>query len=239
MPAAYNPYDPLQSKFLGALAYGEVGGSKNSTYLGTGGADLSQAAHDAYGFPQWDGFGNSHAAGTYQFQPKTWDGVAAAHNLNFQNPEDQNAAAWYLAQDTYKAKTGKELGDALSSGDYSSIQSALKDVWPSVLGNATVPGGIVNALTGGKSAAISNGKNPTSADTSGGSGGLGGMASAVSDLFNPFKSSGAFTRWGLLIVGVVILLIALWHLLSQADVVPSPAEVGHGIASAATVAALA
>ena len=94
MGVAYNPYDPTQQAFLSALASGEAGTAGYMSGVGpNGGSDLTGAPTDQYGFPQWNGFGNSHAAGEYQFQPATWDAVAAQHNLNFGNPADQNAAA--------------------------------------------------------------------------------------------------------------------------------------------------
>lgn len=40
--------------------------------IGVGGTDLSSARLDENGFPIWEGHGNSHAAGRYQFQPATW-----------------------------------------------------------------------------------------------------------------------------------------------------------------------
>lgn len=40
--------------------------------IGVGGRDLSTARLDENGFPIWEGHGNSHAAGRYQFQPSTW-----------------------------------------------------------------------------------------------------------------------------------------------------------------------
>lgn len=226
---AYNPYDPTQQGFLSALALGESSGSHPYSQ-GVGGVDLSGAPTDASGFPQWGGFGNSHAAGAFQFQPATWDAEASAHGLNFQNPADQNAAAWYLAQDTYSAKTGGDLATDLKAGKFSSVQSALASVWPSVTGNAAAPGGLVASLTGGKGANIAGG-NPTSADTSGG---IGSMLSGL----NPFAGiANNFVRIGLIAVGVVILVVALWYLLSDAGVVPSPGDTAKAAGKLAVVAA--
>jgi muramidase (phage lysozyme) len=130
MPVAYNPYDPKQSALLAALALSEVGGAKNAQFLGTGGADLSDAPRDEYGFPQWDGFGASHAAGFFQFQPGTWKGVAEKFGLNFASAEDQKAGAWYHAQDTFQKETGRDLYGALTAKDYGTVESALgKNQW--------------------------------------------------------------------------------------------------------------
>lgn len=211
---AYNAYDPLQQSFLAALGLGESSGPGAYTQ-GTGGTDLSSAPTDQYGFPQWGGFGNSHAAGEFQFQPATWDAVAAAHGLNFQNPADQNAGAWYEAQQVYTAKTGGSLSDDLAAGKLTQIQDALAGTWPSVTGNGATPG-LAAAIQGGLAAPIAGG-NPTSADTSSGSSSSGG--GLVGWLSNQFS------RIGLGLVGVVILLIALWWLLADAGVVPSAGQV--------------
>lgn len=225
MPAvAYNPNDPTQQSFLAALGLGETG-KAGGYHTGVGGTDLSGATTDQYGFPQWGGFGNSHAAGEFQFQPATWDAVAAAHGLNFQNPADQNAAAWYLAQDTYAAKTGGNLADDLAAGKTGQVQSALASVWPSVTGNAASPG-LVDAIKNGLGSLIAGG-NPTSADTSTGPGGGGGIAGWLSN---------EFSRIGLLVIGVVVLLIALWWLLSDAGVVPSAGDVAKTAAKVAVLA---
>lgn len=225
---AYDPNNSTQTAFLAALALGEAPASGGYT-VGVGGTDLTGAPVDQYGFPQWSGFGNSHAAGEFQFQPATWDALAAQFGLNFSNPADQNQAAWQLAQQTYAQKTGGSLSAALAAGDYTGVQSALATVWPSVTGNGASPG-LAAALTGGTGASLSGGANPISADTSaGGSGGIGGMiASAL--------VGGTFVRIGLFVVGGVILMIALWKLLSDNGVLPSPSDTakaaGHVAAAA-------
>lgn len=225
MPAvSYNPNDPTQQSFLAALGLGESNGA-NAYQQGVGGTDLSHTATDAYGFPQWGGFGNSHAAGEFQFQPATWDKVAAEHGLNFANPADQNAAAWYLAQDTYAAKTGGSLADDLQAGKLSQVQSALASVWPSVTGNGASPG-LAAAISKGLGSFIAGG-NPMSADTSTGPAGGGGISGWIAQ---------QFSRIGLLVIGVVILLIALWWLLSDAGIVPSAGDVAKTAVKVAAVA---
>lgn len=229
MPA-YNPADPTQQSFLSALAAGESSGSNRYTQ-GVGGTDLSGAPTDEHGFPTWGGFGNSHAAGAFQFQPRTFDQYADEYNLNFKSPADQNAAAWYLAQDTFKAKTGGDLTAALQAGDFGSVQSALAAVWPSVTGNGAAPGGLATSLASGTGADLSgSGMNPISADTSP----LGQMLSKL----NPVAAIGnEFVRIGLIAVGVVILLVALWYLLSETGVVPSPSDAAKMAGKAALAAA--
>ena len=154
--AGYNPNDATQSKFLSSLALGETGNASNSYTMGYGGVDLSSAELGTHGFPTWSGdsSANTHAAGTFQFQPGTWSDIASKYNLDFSNPQDQNAGAWYLAQQTYAAKTGGDLTSALAAGDYSSVQSALGSIWPSVNGNAAAPQGLAANLANGVGATI-------------------------------------------------------------------------------------
>lgn len=219
---AYNPSDPTQQAFLAALSRGEG----HDTYQGTGGYDLHGAPTDQYGFPLWNGFGNSHAAGWFQFQPATWDAYAATYNLNFGNTEDQKAAAWYLAQDTYSQATGRSLSDALAAKDYSSIQTALAPVWPSVTGNGASPEGLSGSLASGKGSDLPSGSTPISSDTS-----------TINPFLHPVQYlQDQFQRWGLLLVGGILMLIALWWLLADQGVVPSPKDV---VKTAGKVAALA
>lgn len=225
---AYNPSDPTQAAFLAALQQGETGTVGPSTlYEGTGGVNLAGAPADQYGFPQWSGFGSSHAAGEYQFQPATWDAVASQHNLNFGNPSDQNAAAWYLAQDTYAQQTGGSLQDALQSGNFSSVQSALSSVWPSVTGNGASPGGLASAITGFLKNGVPGFGGGSSGSSSQGSSG-GGILGAIENFF---------VRFGLIIIGGIIVIAALWKLLSDQGVVPSPGDMAKSVAKVAAVAA--
>lgn len=228
---AYNPDDPLQQTFLSSLALGETGGAKNGATLGVGGTDLSNSATDAYGFPQWGGFGNSHAAGYFQFQPGTWDQVAAEHGLNFTSSTDQAAGAWYYAQQVFASKTnGGSLNDALAAGQYGTVQSALAAAWPSVLGNAANPGGLAASMA----------STVSQAGTSGG----GLLAGVQNFMSNPAGSvvsavSQPLVRIGLIVVGSVIILVALWKLLSDQGVVPSPSDVAETAGKVASVAAVA
>ena len=123
--AGYNPNDATQSKFLSSLALGETGNASNSYTMGYGGVDLSSAELGTHGFPTWSGdsSANTHAAGTFQFQPGTWSDIASKYNLDFSNPQDQNAGAWYLAQQTYAAKTGGDL--TLNEGTAPSDSTAI------------------------------------------------------------------------------------------------------------------
>lgn len=301
----YNPNDPTQSAFLASLASGESGGTSNPYSVGYGGVNLSGAATDAYGFPLWSGasspYGTTQAAGAYQFQPATWDSVASQYGLNFQNPNDQNAGAWYEAQNVYAQKTGGgSLYGALQAGDYQGVAQVLQGTWPSTSAQsiaaaettgATVPSGsystpgttsgatnYTNAgyYTGSSGAwgggtpggmGLGNGSSVTgttaqaqaqqgSAAAAAGVGmpldvsiepglaaGIGGW---ISSLESGIGSSiqGAvgsvvgsaenwFGRGFLILIGLMLVVIALWAMLSKAGVAPSPGETLKGAVAAA------
>lgn len=217
---AYNPDDPLQAGFLSALAQGETGGSSYAATEGVGGTNLSGYSTDQYGFPIWNGLGNSHAAGTFQFQPSTWSSVASQYDLNFQNPQDQSEGAWLLAQKTYSNATGgQSLETALSTGQFSSVQSALASIWPSVTGNASQPAGLANALGGDISTAQSSSAAGTSSNASA------NTATAASSS----GIGGYFVRGGLILIAAVVIIVALWKLLADQGYVPSAAKIAKGI----------
>jgi|SRR6185437_1374928 len=249
---AYNPNDPAQAGFLAALAQGETGGAVNSAFTGTGGANLSGLSSDQYGFPSWTGLGNSHAAGTFQFQPGTWDAIASQFNLNFQNPQDQAEGAWYLAQQTYAQKNnGASLETALNTpADYGSVQSSLSKVWTSVTGNQANPTGLASVLGSYISSATTagtTGSTTTAGDTSGSSTSSGGVMNWLANVLNGLTgqpqvssatagllpsasgASGLFARGGTIILGVVIVMVAAYALLVQQNIAPSPREIVRAI----------
>lgn len=214
---AYNPSDAEQNQFLAAIRSIESGGNY---FIGTsGGGDLSKYPTDTYGFPIWDGKPSglapgktSHGAGAYQFEPGTWKHVASKYGLNFKNKGDQDRGAWYLAQEVYQRVTGRSLDAALDEGDFQSVQTALRTTWATG-GNPAVPEGLAYALSNGVSAEVQPG--PT--DTSG----------TPSFLTSPLQASAAyFVRGGMILVGGLILLVALWALLSKADVLPGVVSMG-------------
>lgn len=239
----YNPSDPTQAAFLRTISQAETGNTTNPN-LGVGGANLSGAPTDAYGFPQWGGVGNSHGAGLYQFEPGTWDTIASAHNLNFQNPSDQSAGAWYLAQQVYQQKTGGDLTTALRQGDYQSVQAALNGTWATG-GNAAQPQGfaasypamaaegdggstiyqtpwgdaVMAPSTGAANSALTGGAAAP------GSSNVSGATSTVGSLLGDIENW--FERFGLILVGGLLILIAGWAMLSNAGVVPSPKSVAR------------
>src|SRR6185312_6788844 len=160
MVTPYNPNDPLQASFLNALALGEVGPDGGNPFEGFGGVNLAGAPTNQFGFPQWNGAvtsaGPTHAAGLFQFEPGTWNQIAAQFGLNFQNVGDQLAGAWYYAQQIFAGKTGGSLESALQNGQLSSVQSALAKVWPSVTGNAAAPNGLAYDIAHGKGISVTN-----------------------------------------------------------------------------------
>jgi hypothetical protein len=242
---AYNPSDPLQQAFLSALALGETGGASNSATLGVGGTDLSSIINsgqtDEYGFPIWNGTGNSHAAGTFQFQPSTWQSIAQQFHLNFANSNDQAEGAWYLAE-----QTDPNLYTDLQTGNYANIQAALKNVWPSVTGNGAAPQGLANDLATAVGVTSNAATNQTAANNAA-IGSIptvqGGFGAFVTQAVNAVTgnvmgganspgvqvaSSGGFAQGALIVVGAVVIFVALWMLLSSTGAVPSPKQTLKG-----------
>lgn len=87
--------------------------------IGVGGADLSKAPRDENGFPTWEGQGNSHAAGAYQFQPATWAQYAQPLGIKDFSPASQDAVfrAAYLDKGFgHWAPYNKSLAAAIRSG---------------------------------------------------------------------------------------------------------------------------
>lgn len=74
----------------------------------------------------------SDAAGAYQFLSSTWKPIASKYGLNDFSPSNQDKGAWILAQRDYKAKTGKDLQQALETGQIDSAFKALSSTWTSL-----------------------------------------------------------------------------------------------------------
>ena len=119
----------------------------------------------------------SSAAGRYQFIGTTWDDQAKKLGLKDFSPANQDTAAWNLAQEEYKAKTGKDLLTVLKSGD----QAAISDVPSQLSGQwSSLPGGRQPA---GTQRAIAPSAN-------------GGPGFTAADLkANPFLGSAYIRRW--------------------------------------------
>ena len=130
---------PLEGRaFLGALYVGESGGDYTILY-GGGHFDANTPSKEGYyGFPDWPGKDNSHAAGAPQFQPGTWKDTVEklfpkGSTPNFRNPADQDWGAWLLAQDVYKRVAAADLLADLKKGTgLSVVAPALQSTWTSL-----------------------------------------------------------------------------------------------------------
>jgi len=137
--------------FLDVLASGE-------TNQGDGGYDVlatppgqptRHLASGADGKPEYGHFPNegrlvpNSSAGRYQFKTEPWNDVVKAHpDVADFMPLNQNKAAWYLAADTYRTKTGRDLAsDLKDEGHWPQITETLNRKWSSL------PGGTGQQMT--------------------------------------------------------------------------------------------
>jgi muramidase (phage lysozyme) len=237
MAVAYDPYNPDQARFLSALSMSEIGRAKNGVNLGNGFVDLTRAPRNQYGFPIWqgqptaDGRG-SRAAGLFQFQPGTWEGYARDYDLDFQDAADQKRGAWYLAQDTYKSETGGDLLSALQAKEYGAIESALgRTQWIGARGK------LAAFLSAGKGATLPGGPGGPSDDTTDFAEAMRRNREEGGEIGRFFSSKGqaitdTIQRYLIFIVGGLILAAALWWLLSDANLIPTPGGLIKGAAGA-------
>ena len=135
---------------LDAISVGESGGSDDPYNILYGGGSMVGLPNRAgyYGFPEWAGQDNSHAAGRYQFEPATWLGIVPRFSPgtpDFRNPADQDWGAWFLAQEDFKRRSGSDLLERLKSGALVGIGSTLKATWTS-MSDSTFPVRFVKAL---------------------------------------------------------------------------------------------
>jgi len=137
---AWTDAKPYQKALLNTISGPESGGHYNVIYGGGKFDDFSRHPGKAVHIQTGPNAGRtSSAAGKYQFLGSTWDDQAKKLGLPDFSPANQDKAAWNLAAETYQAKTGQSLDDALQSGDPETIASVgkvLNPIWTSL------PGGI-------------------------------------------------------------------------------------------------
>lgn len=76
--------------------------------------------------------GKSTAAGRYQMVRGTWDRVQQALNLPDFGPASQDVGAWWLAQQDYKTRTGRDLSVDVRAGNFAQIRAGLADTWEGI-----------------------------------------------------------------------------------------------------------
>lgn len=118
---------PEQEYVLNTIAAGEAPGY--DTLYG-GHKFKSYASHPAIPIPIGNSGLSSTAAGRYQLLKKTWDSQAEKLGLKDFSPENQDAAAWNLANETYTKTTGRNLD--LDAKAHSVEWDALVRQWPSL-----------------------------------------------------------------------------------------------------------
>jgi muramidase (phage lysozyme) len=158
-PGAVNTAIPIEGRaLLDHIAGTESAGRYDVRYGGNGDKTFQgYADHPRIYEPITSGPDvgkTSSAAGRYQFIGSTWDQQAKKLGLKDFSPENQDTAAWDLAQTEYKAKTGKDLLTVLKSGD----QAAISDVPRQLSGQwSSLPGGRQPAGGGRALAPAANG----------------------------------------------------------------------------------
>lgn len=247
---AYNPDDPLQLSLLSAISSVESPSGPNPWSEGFSNIDLSNNPTTSNGFYEGSTVnggpvnGNlpTSAEGPFQFEPATWNSIASQYGLNFQNPGDQEAGAWYNAQNTVAAQGGN-LETELQQGEYSTIAQQLGGQWQGIQNNPNTF--LSNLESGNISSVIATGAgNPSSATgatAANSSGSTGTSSLSLGSLGSITDVEDFFVRFGIIIIGGVIILVALWQLLSQHSSIPGPVDtvkiVGKTVSKGAELAA--
>ena len=135
-PVADQTMDDVQRNFLNTLAQPESQGDYRKKQ---GGSEFGGNFEE---FPDYIGpKGTSTASGRYQFTRDTWKEIAGILHLKDFSPENQDKAAWYLAEREYKQKSGgrdlrTDWQDPTRRAD---IAGGLYGRWPSTTKWANAP----------------------------------------------------------------------------------------------------
>ena len=127
---------PVMGELLNHLQKGESAGRYDITY----GNHVFQPGgdHPRIAVPIKEGPNagrTSSAAGAYQFIGPTWDNVSAKTGLKEMTPENQDINAAFLANETYRKATGRDLQSDWASGDprlRHQIDQVLSSQWESL-----------------------------------------------------------------------------------------------------------
>ena len=123
-PQALADMDPVQQQIVKGI-YGPESGNRYNVLNGGEEFDPSQGHPNRVGKG-----GQSTAAGAGQFINETWNRVTGGAPMT---PEYQDAATLKLANDDYKARTGRDLQQDVSEKGFSpEVKSALAPTWTSL-----------------------------------------------------------------------------------------------------------
>lgn len=147
----------LRAQILARISSGEA---ERYNELYGGGSFDSYAQHPDVAIPLGNGT-HTTAAGRYQFLSSTWADEAKRLGLSDFSPASQDAAAWDLADRTYRQQTGRSILDDQANGTVD--WHALSGQWTSLRGKG-VPstGGEPSAVDG--PGALANAPSLQSAD---------------------------------------------------------------------------
>lgn len=139
VPESGGRYDILVGAGKGGYSLNEKDKAHNKA-MGVKG-DPPESFSDYSKHPNIRGFRSSHgystAAGRYQITKSTWDDLRKRYSLPDFSPDNQDRAAWYLAQERYTKYTkGRNLATDLANGTVpiSDIAKTLSPTWASLAG---------------------------------------------------------------------------------------------------------